>query len=231
MPRLPPAQLRQPHGHACAWATAKPARSRNSRTLPLRPGHCRRCWPTIIDIPVEEKNLPLLAGINHMAFFLRFEHDGEDLYPALRQLDPPDCNRVRYEMFKRFGYFVTESSEHFAEYSPWFIKEGREDLIERFNIPLDEYPRRCENRSPSGNRCGTSWRRRLDHRADPRIWRPHHPRVRDRPAVRVYGNVPNGTACDLKPAGGVLRRGAVLVDRSTALTRSPSVRFRANSRR
>src|SRR5205085_904619 len=51
--------------------------------------------------------------------------------------------KVRYEMLTRLGYFVTESSEHFAEYVPWFIKEGREDLIERFAIPLDEYPKRC----------------------------------------------------------------------------------------
>ena len=49
----------------------------------------------------------------------------------------------RYEMLTRLGYFVTESSEHFAEYTPWFIKEGREDLIEKFGIPLDEYPKRC----------------------------------------------------------------------------------------
>jgi alpha-galactosidase len=86
----------------------------------------------------------LAAGINHMAFFLRFEHQGEDLYPALREVDPPPWNRVRYEVMKHFGYFVTESSEHFAEYVPWFIKHGRDDLIERFNVPLDEYPRRCE---------------------------------------------------------------------------------------
>jgi alpha-galactosidase len=86
----------------------------------------------------------LAAGINHMAFFLRFEHRGEDLYPALREVDPPPWNRVRYEVLKHFGYFVTESSEHFAEYVPWFIKDGRDDLIERFNVPLDEYPRRCE---------------------------------------------------------------------------------------
>jgi alpha-galactosidase len=86
----------------------------------------------------------LVAGINHVAFFLALEHHGEDLYPALRQVTPPDANRVRYELLKHFGYFVTESSEHFAEYSPWFIKDGRDDLIERFNIPLDEYPRRCE---------------------------------------------------------------------------------------
>jgi len=85
-----------------------------------------------------------VAGINHVAFFLRLEREGEDLYPALRDVTPPDTNRVRYEVLKHFGYFVTESSEHFSEYVPWFIKDGRPDLIERFNIPLDEYPRRCE---------------------------------------------------------------------------------------
>jgi alpha-galactosidase len=96
-----------------------------------------------IGLPAEEID-QLAAGINHMAFFLRFEHNGEDLYPALREVDPPPWNRVRYEVLKHFGYFVTESSEHFAEYVPWFIKDGRDDLLERFNVPLDEYPRRCE---------------------------------------------------------------------------------------
>jgi alpha-galactosidase len=85
-----------------------------------------------------------VAGINHVAFFLRLEHEGKDLYPRLREVTPPDWNRVRYKLFEHFGHFVTESSEHFAEYSPWFIKDGREDLIEAFNVPLDEYPRRCE---------------------------------------------------------------------------------------
>ena len=56
----------------------------------------------------------------------------------------PDWNRVRYEMLTRLGYFVTESSEHFSEYTPWFIKRDRPDLVERFNVPLDEYIRRCE---------------------------------------------------------------------------------------
>jgi alpha-galactosidase len=56
----------------------------------------------------------------------------------------PGWNRVRYEAFKRLGYFVTESSEHFSEYVPWFIKRDRPDLIEKFNIPLDEYIGRCE---------------------------------------------------------------------------------------
>jgi alpha-galactosidase len=85
-----------------------------------------------------------VAGINHLAFFLRLERDGEDLYPALRKVTPPAGNRVRYEVLRHLGYFVTESSEHFAEYVSWFIKASRPDLIERFNIPLDEYPRRCE---------------------------------------------------------------------------------------
>jgi alpha-galactosidase len=86
----------------------------------------------------------LAAGINHMAFFLRLERGGEDLYPALRRVNAPAGNRVRYELLRHFGYFVTESSEHFAEYVPWFIKRDRPDLIERFGIPLDEYVRRSK---------------------------------------------------------------------------------------
>jgi len=105
-----------------------------------------------IGVPVEEIRYRC-AGINHMAFYLSFERrrpDGsiEDLYPRIAGvLDEgrvPDWNRVRYEIFRHFGYFVTESSEHFAEYVPWFIKRDRPDLIEQFNIPLDEYIRRCE---------------------------------------------------------------------------------------
>ncbi len=104
-----------------------------------------------IGVPIKEINY-LCAGINHMAFYLRFERKTEegveDLYPRIRQVVEegrvPDWNRVRYEMLTRLGYFVTESSEHFAEYTPWFIKRDRPDLIERFNVPLDEYIRRCE---------------------------------------------------------------------------------------
>ena len=99
------------------------------------------------------------AGINHVAFYTRFEkrHDDgrmEDLYPRLKKLAASgdygrgweDCaNHVRYEMLTRLGYFVTESSEHFAEYTPYFIKSGQPELIEKYDIPLDEYPRRCES--------------------------------------------------------------------------------------
>jgi len=104
-----------------------------------------------IGVPYEEMNY-ICAGINHMAFYLRLERKTprgvEDLYPLIQKVIDegrvPDWNRVRYEMFKRLGYFVTESSEHFSEYTPWFIKRDRPDLIEKFNIPIDEYIRRCE---------------------------------------------------------------------------------------
>jgi alpha-galactosidase len=106
------------------------------------------------------------AGINHMAFYLEFQQrigsQVTDLYPRISEranvfpmptrgdVERSDggfdglSDAVRYEMFKRLGYFVTESSEHFSEYVPWFIKGGRPDLLDRYGIPLDEYPRRCE---------------------------------------------------------------------------------------
>lgn len=100
----------------------------------------------ILDVPSEEIDY-LCAGINHMAFYLKFERNGEDLYPLLKAIaeadEMPTFERTRFEILKQFGYFVTESSEHFAEYTPWFIKDGREDLIDYFNVPLDEYPARC----------------------------------------------------------------------------------------
>ncbi|MGI8406135.1 MAG: alpha-glucosidase/alpha-galactosidase, partial [Thermomicrobiales bacterium] len=100
-----------------------------------------------LGIPVDEINY-VAAGINHYAFYLKFQRDGVDLYPELRKVlaegRAPEHNLVRYEMLKRTGYFVTESSEHFSEYGPWFIKRDRPDLIEKFNIPLDEYITRCE---------------------------------------------------------------------------------------
>ena len=109
----------------------------------------------------------LCAGINHMAFYQKFEKKstGEDLYPKLKSLaerilrneivssrtkeqefytDKKLHEKVRYEILKRFGYFVTESSEHFAEYVPWFIKKDRQDLIDKYRIPIEEYIDRCE---------------------------------------------------------------------------------------
>jgi alpha-galactosidase len=101
----------------------------------------------ILGLPDEEIDYRC-AGINHLAFYLRFEYQGRDLYPDLRRIVDegriPSHERVRFDLFRRFGYFVTESSEHFAEYVPWFIKGDRPDLIDRYNVPLDEYPGRCE---------------------------------------------------------------------------------------
>lgn len=101
---------------------------------------------SFLDIPAEEVDYDC-AGINHMAFYTRFERNGEDLYPALRALEAsksyPAWEAPRFTLMRDFGYFVTESSEHLSEYVPWFIKQGRDDLIDRYNIPLDEYPARC----------------------------------------------------------------------------------------
>jgi alpha-galactosidase len=100
-----------------------------------------------LDVPADELEYRC-AGINHLAFYLELRHRGRNLYAELRRVIEdgrvPEWNRVRYEVFRRFGYFSTESSEHLAEYVPWFIKRGRPDLIDEFNVPLDEYPRRCE---------------------------------------------------------------------------------------
>jgi alpha-galactosidase len=88
-----------------------------------------------------------IAGINHMAWLLSIMRNGEDLYPKIKQLvsegKGSKYDKVRYEIMNRFGYYVTESSEHNAEYMPYFIKDKYPELIEKFNIPLDEYPRRC----------------------------------------------------------------------------------------
>lgn len=91
-----------------------------------------------------------IAGINHMAWLLEITRNGEDLYPeikrraAIKQQEGKHYDMVRFEMMRRFGYYVTESSEHNAEYLPYFIKSKYPELIDEFNIPLDEYPRRCE---------------------------------------------------------------------------------------
>ena len=88
-----------------------------------------------------------IAGINHMAWLLEITKDGKDLYPEIKRRSKeqgyPEWDKVRHEIMHTFGYYVTESSEHNAEYMPYFIKNRNPELIERYNIPLDEYPRRC----------------------------------------------------------------------------------------
>ncbi len=95
-----------------------------------------------------------IAGINHMAWLLKIEDaDGNDLYPIIKQkafeaLNDPESQShdlVRYEYIRRLGYYCTESSEHNAEYNNFFIKEKYPRMIERYHIPIDEYPRRCVN--------------------------------------------------------------------------------------
>lgn len=92
----------------------------------------------------------LIAGINHMGWLLEiYDKDGNDLYPEIRRKaeeknkNEKHDDMVRFEYIKHFGYYCTESSEHNAEYNPFFIKSKYPELIEKFNIPLDEYPRRC----------------------------------------------------------------------------------------
>lgn len=94
----------------------------------------------------------LIAGINHMGWLLEiYDKEGNDLYPEIRKRaaekneTEKHWDMVRYEYIKHFGYYCTESSEHNAEYNPFFIKNKYPELIEKFNIPLDEYPRRCIN--------------------------------------------------------------------------------------
>lgn len=102
-----------------------------------------------LGLEMPEKHMEKIAGINHMAWLLEIkDKDGNDLYPMLREkaknFNNPECkNLVRLDYLNKFGYYVTESSEHNAEYNPFYIKHRYPELIEKFNIPLDEYPRRC----------------------------------------------------------------------------------------
>ena len=100
----------------------------------------------------------LIAGINHMGWLLELkDKDGNDLYPEVRRraLEKNESamkdgaekhdDMVRMDYIRRFGYYCTESSEHNSEYNMFYIKSKYPELIERYNIPLDEYPRRCVN--------------------------------------------------------------------------------------
>jgi len=107
------------------------------------------CAPTLCQmLELPEDNLRWkIAGINHQGWLLEISRNGEDLYPEIKRRAQLEQYRwkdtVRFELMRRFGYYVTESSEHTAEYVPWFIKNQAPQLIEEFNVPLDEYPRRC----------------------------------------------------------------------------------------
>jgi alpha-galactosidase len=171
-----------------------------------------------INVPIGEINY-LCAGINHMAFYLKFERNGEDLYPKIRQVVSegrvPDWNRVRYEMLTRLGYFVTESSEHFSEYCPYFIKTTHPELIERFNVPLDEYIRRCEHQIAGWH----TMKAEFESDKPVEIERSHeygsliiHSIETGTPRV-IYGNVENRGLIDNLPQGCCVEV-PVLVDKS-----------------
>lgn len=139
----------------------------------------------------------LVAGINHMAFFLKFEYKGRDAYPLLfRAMEKPGifaCDKVRFEMMRRLGYFVTESSEHQSEYVPYFIHHG-DEVIEKFNVPVNEYIRRCESMVSTWSRTE---RDLLDESRPVQIHQSVeygstiiNSIVTDEPSV-IYGNVPN----------------------------------------
>lgn len=102
-----------------------------------------------LDMPKDDIQWKI-AGINHMAWLLEITQDGKDLYPEIKRRakekqQEKHEDMVRFELMDTFGYYVTESSEHNAEYHPYFIKKQYPELIEKYNIPLDEYPRRCVN--------------------------------------------------------------------------------------
>lgn len=113
---------------------------------------CSRGLLRALEIEYHEPIKERIAGINHMGWLLEiYDADGTDLYPEIRKraaqvLESGDTDKndlVRYEYIRRLGYYCTESSEHNAEYNNLFIKSKYPELIERYNIPLDEYPRRC----------------------------------------------------------------------------------------
>ncbi len=105
-----------------------------------------------LDMLPEDGFVDKIAGINHMGWLLEItDMQGNDLYPEIRaraakmnETQKHD-DMVRFDYIKRLGYYCTESSEHNAEYNPFYIKPAYPELIDRYNIPLDEYPRRCVN--------------------------------------------------------------------------------------
>jgi len=148
-----------------------------------------------------------VAGINHMAFFMEFKYKGQDAYPLLfKLLDNPDFNqeKVRFEMMRRLGYFVTESSEHQSEYSPYFIHHGKK-LIERFDIPLDEYIRRCESiigtwEKAEADLLGGEGKISISPQSHEYGSFIIHSKETNTPRV-IYGNVPNTNLITNLPVG------------------------------
>jgi alpha-galactosidase len=160
----------------------------------------------------------ICAGINHMAFYLKLEKSGADLYPRLFEaMNDPKIfahNAVRFELMRRLGYFVTESSEHNAEYNPHFIPRGME-MVQKFQVPLDEYPRRCDAIIDEFERMKSfskSSERMEVHRSHEYGSTIIHSIAAGKPSV-VYGNMPNRGAISNLPANAIAEV-ATLVDRN-----------------
>ena len=163
-----------------------------------------------------------IAGINHQAWLLKLEDlEGNDLYPEVkRRAISPDYNTerndlVRLEIMKRFGYYVTESSEHTAEYTPYFIKDRYPELIERFRIPLDEYPRRCVGQIKGWNEMRDSLLRdsHIEHQKTHEFASYIIRAVMDDVPYRIHGNVLNAGLITNLPANACVEV-PCLVDRN-----------------
>jgi alpha-galactosidase len=151
----------------------------------------------------------LCAGINHMAFYLKLQKGNEDLYPrlfaAMERHDIFQSDPVRFELMKRLGYFVTESSEHNAEYNPYFIPHGPA-TIRRFAVPIDEYLRRCDTiiadfaRLKSSAADNTPMHHSRSHEYGATILQSI---VSGEPSL-VYGNMPNGKTIANLPADAIV---------------------------
>ena len=151
-----------------------------------------------------EGRLEKIAGINHMGWLLEItDKDGNDLYPEIRRrakeknAGEKHWDMVRYDYIDKLGYYCTESSEHNAEYNPFYIKPGRTDLIEKFNIPLDEYPRRCIDQI-------ANWQKQYEElMAGGKIEHTRSHEYASRIMEAIYTNTP------YKIGGNVLNRGLI----------------------
>jgi alpha-galactosidase len=157
----------------------------------------------LVGVPFEEVTFNA-AGVNHQAFVLRFERDGEDLYPHLDaaiERDPELRRRVRVEIYKRMGYFPTESSEHGSEYLSWFLRD--EAQVERFRLWVSEYASRSEENlgEYEKTKAALAGGGPLDHEEPSNEYAPQiiHSIETGTPRV-VYGNVRNAGLIDNLPA-------------------------------
>jgi len=159
------------------------------------------------------------AGINHMAGFIKLQRNGRDLYPQLFQCaknpETVKHDRLRFDLLERLGIFVTESSEHHAEYNPWYIPHGQE-IIHRYDVPIDEYLRRCDS---SETEFATLMQSAADqaplaHTPSPeygaKVIHAYHGGA---PQI-VYGNMPNRGAITNLPSHAIVET-PTLVGRGT----------------